>query len=375
MAYTNTAAHGIAQQKENWKKIVRVYAKPDHKKSWWQVFNTLVPYLLLWTLAYQLSSFSFWPAFIICVVMSFFMCRLFIIMHDCGHGSFHESKKVRTFIGYLTGVITLTPYWQWTKDHATHHSNSGNLDKRGVGDIWTMTTKEYEEAKNWDKLLYRLYRFPVVTFILGPFYNFVIRHRFTRKIDGPLERRSVYITNILLALIYGALFTFLDPSRVFFVSAISTFFVLVMGVWLFYVQHQYEGVYWQYQEKWDYFDAAIKGSSFYKLPKILQWASGNIGFHHLHHLSHLIPNYNLQKAHEENTLFQDCKVLTLFESFKSLTLHLIDLENQTLISFAEYKKRKKQNESFAKYGAELLEKAEGVVAQKIQGKKLQEKLS
>ena len=325
--------------KSNWKQIVRKYSTPDPVKSWWQVINTLGSFVFLWWLAYKALDISIYLAIFISLVNQIFNIRTFIILHDCGHGSFFKSKKLRTLIGTICGVLTFTPYKQWTREHAGHHQTSGNLDKRGLGDVWTITTAEYSEMSPLAKLGYHAFRFPLVNFVIGPFYIFQIRFRFKQHFDGPEEDRNRYLTNFLIAAIITTLCLTLGWKTFLIVHLPIVLLSNTIGTWLFFVQHQYEDAYWRKNDEWDYFDASIKGSSFLKLPKFFQWSTGNIGIHHIHHLSHQIPNYYLGQAYEENELFQDCKVLGFWESFKGIWLKLWDENTQELISFGEYYRR------------------------------------
>lgn len=326
----------------DWRSIVKNYNKPVNWKSNWQVFNSFGLYILSWIVAWQAWQISAWLTLLVAAIAQVFYGRLFIIFHDCGHGNFYRTKKWRTFWGYMTGIVWWSPYWQWTKSHATHHRHSGNLDHRGIGDIWTLTTDEYEEASFWTKAMYRLYRFPLFEVTIGAIYIFFIWHRFTTKNDGKRERKSVYITNvaiILMAIAVSALTSF--EFYAFF-----QFFLLFMGGFLgitfFYVQHQYEEVYWRETKDWDYATAAMEGCSYLKLPRLLQWASGNIGFHHIHHLSHNIPNYHLEKCFDENPEFQHPKILTLKDIWGCFMLGLYDAKNKKMLTFGQYKKLKKR---------------------------------
>tara|TARA_R110002072_G_scaffold534_5_gene3755 strand:+ start:11247 stop:12326 length:1080 start_codon:yes stop_codon:yes gene_type:complete len=317
----------------NWQKIVKPYANADHRKSWLQFFNTVPMFFLTWFLAYKSLNVHYALTLLFSVACSIYMVRIFIIMHDCGHGSYFKSKKLRTIVGYITGIISLTPYVQWCENHATHHQTSGNLDKRGTGDVWTMTLKEYETASKWEKFQYRFYRFPLVTFIIGPVYLFWVIFRFTEKHNTKEGRQSVYITNIALAIIAGVMAYTIGWKNFLLIEVPIVFMAQLLGTWLFYVQHQYEDVYWARNENWSYFEAAIHGSSFLNLPKVMHWCTGYIGYHHLHHLSHKIPNYNLAKCHEENEIFHTARHLGTFESFKSIFMNLYDEEKGDLISF------------------------------------------
>ena len=269
--------------------------------------------------------------------------RLLIIHHDCGHGLFFKSRKANNIWGFITGVLTFTPYQLWRREHAVHHSASGDLDRRGLGSVWTLTVREYLEASRWKRFAYRLARNPFVLFVIAPFFLFVIKHRFCPKLAGRRERQSVYWTNLAilgmaigLSLIFG-LKAYLAIQLTMIMVAGSA------GVWLFYVQHQFEGVYWQRHEKWDYLAAALHGSSLYKLPRILQWFSGNIGFHHIHHLSPRIPNYNLERCHQAEPLFQTVPPVTLLSSLKSFTFRLWDEERHRLVGFGHLGHLRQEN--------------------------------
>jgi omega-6 fatty acid desaturase (delta-12 desaturase) len=242
-------------------------------------------------------------------------------------------------LGSITGVLCFTPYYHWRWEHALHHASSGDLDRRGTGDVWTLTVQEYLEASRWTRFTYRLARNPFILFVLAPVFLFLIKQRFPSKQAGRRERASVHCTN-LAVLAMGAGFSCLFGFKTYLLLQLGLLLVAgVAGVWLFYVQHQFEGVYWERREEWDYCTAALKGSSFYKLPKILQWFSGNIGFHHIHHLSPRIPNYNLEKCHRAEALFQTVKPVGLFASFKALTFRLWDEQRRKLVGFGVLKNR------------------------------------
>ena len=327
----------------SWRQIVKKYNKADARKSNWQLGTTLFLYLLSWVAAYYAYQVSLWACLAVAMISQVFYGRLFIFMHDCGHGSFYKSKKARTFIGYLTGTLWFTPYWQWTKAHATHHRHSGNLEHRGIGDIWTLTVDEYKEASWSMKLRYRLARTPFFILAVGGFYVFFISQRLYTKEDGKREKKSVLLTNtfiILMALGISSVTSF--EFYLFY-----QFFLLYLGaslsVFFFYVQHQYEDVYWSDTGSWNYETSALEGSSCLKLPKIVQYASGNIGFHHIHHLSHSIPNYNLEMAYKENPLFQKPTVLRLSDCYACFKLALIDRKENKMITFQEYSKKMKDS--------------------------------
>jgi omega-6 fatty acid desaturase (delta-12 desaturase) len=265
-----------------------------------------------------------------------FMVRTFIIFHDCGHGSFFKSKRANAIVGNITGVLTFTPYQRWRRDHAIHHATAGNLDKRGTGDVSTWTVEEYLEAPWYKKFGYRVMRNPVILFTIGAVLTFTIFQRFPLASKGKRERASVWWTNLALVVIITLLVWLFGWKTYLFVQLLVTLLGTSVGVWLFYVQHNFEGTYWERQEHWDYFVASMRGSSFYKLPAVLQWFSGNIGFHHIHHLSAKIPNYNLPKCYKENPIFQ-IKPITLLSSFKAMRLRLWDEKNKRMVGWEALK--------------------------------------
>ena len=330
---TNSPPGEHAPDNSTWKQIVLRYQQPSVPRAVWQLVNSVVPFLGLWYLMYLCLSISYWLILPLAVLTGGFMTRIFIISHDCGHGSFFKSRAANDIVGFITGVLTFTPYFHWRWEHSVHHSTSGDLDRRGMGDVWTLTVQEYLESSRWKRFAYRLARNPLVLFVLAPVFLFLIWQRFPKPEANLRERMSVHWTNLALLLIAGGL------SYAFGFKAYVLIQLLVMalagaaGVWLFYVQHQFEGVYWERAQKWDYVTAALQGSSFYKLPRILQWFSGNIGYHHIHHLSSRIPNYNLEKCHKAEPLFQTVKPVTLFASFKSFTFRLWDEQRRRLVGF------------------------------------------
>jgi acyl-lipid omega-6 desaturase (Delta-12 desaturase) len=322
-----------------WKQIVTRYEEPGLRHSLWQLINTVVPYGLLWYLMYLSLGVSYWLTGALALVAAGFQVRVFIIFHDCGHGSFFKSRRANHILGFITGVLSFTPYYHWRWEHALHHATAGDLDRRGAGDMWTLTVQEYLEASKWQRFAYRLARNPLILFVLAPVFLFAVKQRFASSKAPRRERRSVWWTNLaLLAMATGL--SCLLGLKTYLLLQVGVFSVAgSAGVWLFYVQHQFEGVYWERRPDWDYCTAALQGSSFYKLPKILQWFSGNIGFHHIHHLSPRIPNYNLEKCHRAEPLFQTVKPVTLFASFKALTFRLWDEQHRKLVGFAAIKTR------------------------------------
>jgi len=325
-----------------WKEVVAKYQVPAVGRSVWQIVNTLVPYVGLWVLMYFSLSVSYWLTVPLVILASGFLVRVFIIFHDCGHGSYFKSRKVNDALGFITGVLTWTPYFQWRWEHAVHHASSGDLDRRGMGDVWTLTVQEYLESSRWKKFAYRLARNPFILFVLAPLYLFLIHQRFPRSTASKRERHSVYWTNLAILGMAVAMSAVFGWKAYLVIQVSVTALAGSVGVWLFYVQHQFEGVYWDRREDWDYTTAALQGSSFYKLPKILQWFSGNIGFHHIHHLSPRIPNYNLEKCHKAEPLFQTVPAVTLFSSFKSFTFRLWDEQRRKLVGFGHLRSIRRQ---------------------------------
>ena len=324
-----------------WKEIVAKYQQPSVPRAAWQIVNTLVPYALLWYFMYLSLPVSWWLVVPLAVLAGAFLVRIFIIFHDCGHGSYFKSRTVNDLVGFIAGVLTWTPYYHWRWEHAIHHASSGHLDKRGVGDIWTLTVQEYLEASRWKRFAYRLARNPFILFVIAPLYLFLIRQRFPSANASVRERHSVYAMNVaILAMAVGL--TLIFGKAYVLIQLIILMVAGGAGVWLFYVQHQFEGVYWERGEDWDYTKAALEGSSFYKLPKILQWFSGNIGFHHIHHLSARIPNYNLERCHASDPLFQRVRPVTLFGSFKSFTFRLWDEQRRKLVGYGHLRKLRRE---------------------------------
>src|SRR6266436_4304347 len=326
-----------------WKQVVAKYQQPSIWRSGWQGVNSLAPYAVLWYLMYLVQAISVWMALPLAVLAGAFLVRVFIIFHDCGHGSYFKSRKANEVVGFLTGLLTFTPFYQWRWDHAIHHATSGHLDKRGTGDLWTLTVEEYLASSRWRRFSYRLARNPIVLFVIAPLVVVLIKHRFPSSGANIRERNSVLWMNLaLLGMAIGLSAIFgIVPYLIIQLTAMAV--AGSAGFWLFYVQHQFEGVYWAREEQWDYVAAALKGSSFYKLPKILQWFSGNIGYHHIHHLSARIPNYNLERCHKAHLMFQQVKPLTLFASIKTISLRLWDEQRKKLVGFGHLKKMRKQN--------------------------------
>lgn len=319
------------------RKHVSPFEKADVKSSVRQMINTILPFLVAWFLAYQALQISVWLAVPLAIVAAGFVVRMFIIFHDCTHGSFFKNKKANAVVGTITGILTLFPYEKWKREHSIHHASSGNLDKRGVGDIWVMTIEEYVEASKWTRLKYRLYRNPFVMFGLGPLLLILVVSRFNRKDARKKERINTHVINASLIVLYGIMIYFIGWQAFLIIQGTTMFTAGVLGIWLFYVQHTFEDSYFEDESEWDYVKAAIEGSSYYELPKVLQWVTGNIGFHHVHHLSPRVPNYNLEKAHTATPPLQKATTIGLFSSLKSLRYKLYDAKNKTFVTFGEIK--------------------------------------
>ena len=318
-----------------WHQDVARYAHSNQRKAIWQLVDTLGPYIGLWILmVYTIKAgVSYWVTLALAVVAAAFLVRIFIFFHDCCHGSFFSSSRANTALGYLTGILTFTPYHSWRRSHVRHHATSGNLDRRGVGDIWTMTVEEYRAAPRRTRIAYRLYRNPLILFGFGPAVSFLIAQRFFPKEAKRREQVSVLVTNLaILAIVVLASLTI--GFWTYLLIQLPVILVAgALGIWLFYVQHQYEGVYWARDEAWNFTKAALEGSSYYRLPKVLQWFTGNIGLHHIHHLRPRIPNYRLQECYDQVPAMQAVQPLTIGKSLKSLRLNLWDEEQQALVSF------------------------------------------
>jgi omega-6 fatty acid desaturase (delta-12 desaturase) len=280
------------------------------------------------------SGMSYWVTLALAVVAAGLLVRVFIIFHDCGHSSFFASRRANTILGYITGVMTFTPFEAWRHSHAVHHSTVSDLDRRGKGDVWLMTVDEYRAASRLKRIAYRIFRSPFLMFGLGSGLSFLIAQRIPQRGARRQDVLSVHVTNVaILAIVLLAGFTI--GIRTYLLIQLPVILIAAAaGVWLFYVQHQFEGVYWARHEDWDVRRAALEGSSFYRLPRVLQWFTGNIGFHHIHHISPRVPNYSLQTAFERIPALQDVDRLTIRKSLKALRLHLYDEENQRLVSFA-----------------------------------------
>lgn len=285
-------------------RILAPYQKADTRHSLIQLANTLIPYFALWYLMVRSLEVSYALTLVLILVASFFLLRIFIFFHDCGHNSFFPSKRLNKIVGFWLGVLVFTPGEQWWHSHAIHHATSGNLDKRGIGDVTTMTLEEYLQEKWANRFGYRFFRNPIIMFGLGPIYMFLIMHRFATPRYGKKETMSVIWTNVAILAIAISMSLLIGWKQYLMIQLPIAWLAGALGIWMFYLQHQFEETYWERDPEWNYVASALLGASFYKLPRIFQWFTGNIGYHHIHHLSPRIPNYNLDRAHENSPLIQ-----------------------------------------------------------------------
>lgn len=320
-----------------WGGVVARYQQPECLRASFQILTTLLPLLGLFWLMFLSLSVSYLVTLGLAIPAGGLLVRTFVIMHDCGHGSFFKSRRANEIVGWVAGVLTMTPFAQWRKDHAIHHASSGDLDRRGHGDVKTVTVREYAGYSAAERRLYRFRRSPLVMLGLGPIYLMLSQRRVIKDIGlNEHGRFSVWSTNLAIVVI-AAIFSLWIGFGAFFAIYFPALFIAgAAGIGLFYAQHQFEDTYWNAHQDWDYASAAIQGSSYFKLPPVLQWFSASIGLHHVHHLGPRIPNYNLKRCHDENPLFHGVTVLTFRTAMKTMGLALWDEDSGRLIRFAEF---------------------------------------
>lgn len=322
---------------KDWLRVLAKYRQPSMWRSIFELAVTLAGFVACWVLAWASISFSYFLTGLLGVLGGGFLVRLFTLQHDCGHGSLFASRTVNDWVGRCLGILTLTPYALWRRTHSIHHAGSGNLEKRGVGDIHTMTVDEYKAETKLGRLIYRLYRNPVTIFVIGPIYIFGIQQRLPVGFmkAGIKYWISTMGTTAMMLTTYAVLILLIGFWQFFAIFAITSFTAAAAGMWLFYVQHQFEETHWDQPEEWDMHDAALYGSSHYVLPQPLQWISGNIGIHHVHHLYSRIPFYRLPEVLRDHPILGDIKRLTFWESLKCANLHLWDESQRRLVRFRE----------------------------------------
>ncbi len=326
-----------AQDPRLWTQLLARYRQPSTGRSLVEIAVTLPPLVALWVLTWAALDLGYWLALPLAMVAAAFMVRLFLIQHDCSHGSFFRHRLANAWLGRALGVLTLTPHDLWRRTHAAHHAYTGNLDRRGMGDIDTLTVEEYRARSLWSRLRYRLYRHPLVMFGVGPAYLFFLQHRLPVGLmrEGWQPWLSTMATNAAIGLAAAALIWLIGIKAFLLVHLPIMLFAGSAGVWLFYVQHQFEHTVWTKDGDWNMHDAALRGSSFYDLPVFLRWFTANIGIHHVHHLSSRIPYYRLPRVLRDHPELRDVGRLTLLQSFRCVRLTLWDETQRRLVSFRE----------------------------------------
>jgi omega-6 fatty acid desaturase (delta-12 desaturase) len=328
-------------EKPEWYQNTSTFAKPENRLAFRQLISTVIPYLLLLVLMAQTVrlGYSYWLTLALGVLATALFARIFIFFHDCTHGSFLNSPRWNRNVGYFCGILTFTAFHDWRRSHAGHHITAGDLDRRGMGDITTMTVEEYLTSSPLKRFSYRLYRHPVILLGIGPLYYFLLRNRYPSPGAKKIDFISVVSTNLAIVAIAVSASLLIGFKTYVLVQLPVLAMAATLGIWLFYNQHQFEGIYWARHNEWDPWRVAMEGASYYKLPKLLQWATGNIGFHHVHHVRPGIPNYKLQQCYESIPELQEIKPLTLRKSLGALRLNLYDEEQRRLVSFRALKKR------------------------------------
>lgn len=334
----------IQRALKHWPILLKSYAQADTRKAILQMITSFLPFLALWVLMYFSLSWSYWITLGLAAINAFFLVRIFIIQHDCGHRSYFKSQTWNNIVGVACSFFSTIPYAYWAKEHSFHHGHSGQLETRTIGDIMLMTENEYRQASRLKRLGYRIYRMPLMTFVLGPILYMLYNNRFPIvKLPGwgPIHRR-MFFENLLIAGVYVVLAWVLGWQRFLLVHCTVVALFAIVAIWFFYVQHQHEASYKQWQENWDYLLSAIRGSTFYKLPRFMHWLTGNIGYHHIHHLNSKIPSYHLARCARENPLLQRyVTAITFRESLQFMFHKLWSEEEERMITFREYRRRER----------------------------------
>jgi acyl-lipid omega-6 desaturase (Delta-12 desaturase) len=333
--FADAGSAKLKMAKPAWYQTTAKYGRSNLRKSLWQLVDTFVPYGLLWALMIHTvqQGYPYWITLVLALVAGGILVRIFIFFHDCCHGSYFASRRANTILGYVSGILTFTPFEDWRYAHNLHHATAGDLDRRGIGDIWTMTTAEYLAAPLRRRLAYRIYRNPFVLFVPGPALLFLFFQRFTTRGAGKRERKSVFLTNVALLVVIAVASLTIGFHTYLLIQLPIILVGASLGLWLFYIQHQFENAYWVPHQSWDPMKVALQGSSYLKLPKILQWLTANIGLHHIHHVRPNIPNYNLQQCYDDVAAFQAIKPITIRTSLSLLRLGLYDEQEKKMVTF------------------------------------------
>jgi omega-6 fatty acid desaturase (delta-12 desaturase) len=339
-----SGSHASSGQQRFWQDAVVPFRSSSARRGLFQLCTTLPALALLLYVMYRSLAVSYWVTLALSPITAGFLLRTFIIMHDCAHGSFLPWRRANEIIGFFTGVLTFTPFAQWRRDHALHHASSGDLDRRGHGDVHTLTVSEYLARDRWERFKYRAFRNPFILFGFGPIYMMLSqRWRPPSTATKTKQLNSVLYTNVSILILAVAFSLLIGWRSVVLVFGPVFYLAAMAGIWLFYVQHQFEDTYWEAHESWDYATAALRGSSYYRLPRILEWFSGSIGLHHVHHIDPRIPNYHLRSCHEAVDEFRSVPELTLRRSLRSMHLSLWDAERGRLIGFKELSADQRQS--------------------------------
>jgi omega-6 fatty acid desaturase (delta-12 desaturase) len=338
---------GSRRDVPSWRESVDRFARPSLGRSLFALATSIVPFIGFWALMYFSLQVSYLLVLVLAVPTAGFLVRTFILFHDCAHGSFLRSRRANGLVGAVLALMVFTPFAQWRHDHAGHHATGSDLDRRGVGDVPTLTVAEYNAKSFWGRLGYRLFRNPLVMFGFGPIWAMVLLPRWISRSARPRIKRSVWGTDLALAVVIGGLCWLIGWRDFVLVEAPLLPLAGGVGIWLFYVQHQFEDTWWRRSPEWSYTDAALRGSSYLRLPKILQFFTGNIGLHHVHHLSPKIPNYNLQQAHDETPIFHDVPQVSLWDGVRATRLKLWDEDAGRLVTWAEARPGASRSEALA----------------------------